>query len=107
MMRVVTAALIAAVGLVTAAQENPGWARPYPAFKISGNLYYVGTEDLACYLITTPQGHILINTGLANSAPMLRKSIESRGFKLSDIKILTHMQAHFDHVAAMAEMQRL
>ena len=107
MIRILATALVIAAGLASAAPENPGWTKPYPAFKISGNLYYVGTEDLACYLIATPQGHILINTGLANSAPMLRKSIESLGFKLSDIKILTHMQAHFDHVAAMAEMQRL
>lgn len=107
MVRFWVAALIGAIGLVSAAPENPGWTKPYPAFKISGNLYYVGTEDLACYLIATPQGHILINTGLENSAPMLRKSIESLGFKLTDIKILTHMQAHFDHVAAMAEMQKL
>lgn len=88
------------------AQENESWKRPFPAFRIVGNVYYVGTEDLACYLITTPQGHILINTGLVDSVPLVRAGIEKSGFKYSDIKILLTMQAHYDHVAAMAEIQK-
>ncbi|MBC8164406.1 MAG: subclass B3 metallo-beta-lactamase [Bryobacteraceae bacterium] len=86
-------------------QEN--WKRPFPAHKIAGNLFYVGTEDLACFLITTPEGHILVNTGLADSTPLIRAGIEKLGYKVGDIKILLTMQAHFDHVAAMAEIQRL
>lgn len=88
------------------AEDPENWKRPFPAFHVVGNLYYVGTEDLACYLITTRQGHILINTGLADSAPLIRAGIEKLGFQLSDIKILLTMQAHYDHVAAMAEMQK-
>jgi metallo-beta-lactamase class B len=91
---------------ILSAQPNPSWSRPFPPFQIAGNLYYVGTEDLACYLITTKQGDILINTGLADSVSLLRASIEKLGFKLSDIKILLTMQAHYDHVAAMAELQK-
>ena len=83
------------------------WSKPYQAFKIVGNLYYVGTHDLACYLITTPQGHILINTGLAASAPTIKSNIESLGFKLTDIKILLTTQAHYDHMGAMAAIKKM
>lgn len=85
---------------------NPEWVKPYEPFRIAGNLYYVGTYDLASYFITTPEGHILINTGLAESAATIRKSVESLGFKFSDIKILLATHAHYDHVAAMAEIRR-
>src|ERR1700724_3079584 len=61
------------------------WSRDYQPFRIAGNLYYVGTYDLACYLITTPKGNILINTGLPGSAPMLQLHVEALGFKFSDI----------------------
>ena len=92
---------------VLLAQDNPSWKRPHEPFKIAGNLYYVGTEDLACYLITTPKGNILINTGLVDSTPLLRASFNKLGFKLEDVKILLTMQAHYDHVAAMAEVQKI
>lgn len=85
---------------------NPEWSQPYPPFKIVGNVYWVGTYDLACYLITTPKGHILINTGLAASADIIRENIETLGFKMSDIKILTTTQAHYDHVGALASIRK-
>jgi len=72
-----------------------------------GNVYWVGTWDLSTYLITTPQGHILINTGLAETVPQIRAGIEQLGFKLSDVKILTATHGHFDHVAGLAELKRL
>ncbi len=87
--------------------QNPEWTTPFPAHRIVGNLYYVGTYDLASYLIATPQGNILINTGLEGSVPLIKDSIESLGFKLKDTKILLATHAHFDHTAAMAEMKRL
>jgi len=83
------------------------WAKPYAPFRIAGNLYYVGTFDLACYLITTPQGNILINTGLAASAPLIKSSIEALGFKFNDTKILLTTQAHYDHMGAMAAIKQL
>lgn len=82
------------------------WAKPYEPFRIVGNLYYVGTYDLACYLITTSQGNILINTGLASSAEQIEKNIQSLGFKFSDIKILLITQAHYDHVGAMSALKK-
>src|SRR5579864_4648813 len=77
---------------------QPDWVRDLPAFRLAGNLYYVGSYDLACYLIATPEGNILINTGVAGSDTMIRKHVEDLGFKWSDIKILLTSQAHFDHV---------
>ena len=88
------------------AEDPENWKRPTDPFRVTGNVYYVGTEDLACYLITGKQGHILINTGLVDSAPLLKASIEKLGFQMKDIKILLTMQAHYDHVAAMAEVQQ-
>ncbi|TKC10903.1 subclass B3 metallo-beta-lactamase [Pedobacter polaris] len=82
------------------------WSKPYPPFRIVGNLYYVGTYDLACYLLTTAQGNILINTGLANSAVIIEKNIKALGFKLSDTKILLTTQAHYDHMGAMAALKK-
>lgn len=85
---------------------QPEWSRPYTPFRIVGNLYYVGTYDLACYLITTSKGNILINTGLSGSDLMIKKNIESLGFKFSDIKILLTTQAHFDHTGALAAVKK-
>src|SRR5690349_11134247 len=85
---------------------NADWSKPYQPFRIAGNLYYVGTYDLACYLIVTTEGNILINTGLAASASLIKSNIETLGFKFTDTKILTTTQAHYDHVGAMASIRK-
>ena len=82
------------------------WVKPFQPFRIAGNLYYVGTYDLACYLIVTGQGNILINTGLAASAEVIKNNIKALGFQFSDIKILLTTQAHFDHMGAMAVIKK-
>ena len=87
------------------AQEE--WSRPYEPFRIAGNLYYVGTYDLGCYLITTSKGNILINTGLSASAPQIKHNVEKLGFKFNDIKILLITHAHYDHVGALAEIKKM
>ena len=79
------------------AQGNPDWHRAIPGFRIAGNLYYVGTADLAVYLITTPQGNILINSDFKEDVPAIRKSIEGLGFKYADTKIILISHAHGDH----------
>lgn len=89
------------------AQGNAEWTEPFPAFKIAGNLYYVGSKGLANYLITTPQGHILINSDLEANIPLLRASVEQLGFKFSDIKVLLISHAHWDHNAASDSIKRL
>lgn len=82
------------------------WSQPYEPFRIAGNLYYVGTYDLASYLIITNKGNILINTGLADSLPIIKSNIKKLGFKYSDIKILLLNQAHYDHLGAMADIKK-
>jgi metallo-beta-lactamase class B len=80
------------------------WTTPITPFKISGNLYYVGSRDLAAYLVATPQGNILINANLETSPPQIRHSVEALGFKWSDTKILLSSQAHYDHAAGAAKV---
>jgi metallo-beta-lactamase class B len=89
-----------------AAQNGPD-NQPFPAYRIIGNVYYVGASDITAYLVTTPAGHILINSGYENTPPLIRDSIVKLGFKPDDVKILLNSQAHFDHVAGQAAMQRL
>ena len=93
--------------LIKLPNVQESWLQDYEPFRIAGNLYYVGTYDLACYLITTPKGHILINTGLAESAPMIRAHVEKLGFRFSDVKILLATHAHYDHVGAMAAIKKM
>ena len=88
-------------------QDNPDWTKPFPPHRIVGIVYYVGSRDLASYLITTPQGHILINSSLKSSVPLIRKSIEALGFRFSDVKILLISHAHFDHCAGSALIKQL
>ena len=83
------------------------WTEPFSAFRIAGNLYYVGSKGLASYLVTTPDGHILINSNLEAGVPLIRKSVESLGFKFTDIKILLISHAHWDHNAGSALIKEL
>jgi metallo-beta-lactamase class B len=90
-----------------AAAPNPDWLRPFPPFRVAGNLYYVGSADLASYLIATPQGLILINSSFEASVPLIRDSVEKLGFKFSDIKVLLISHAHDDHCAGSARILKL
>jgi len=87
--------------------QNDEWTRAFPAFRLIGNVYWVGTYDLSTYLIATPQGHILINTGLAETVPQIKAGVEQLGFKMADVKILTATHGHYDHVAGLAELKRM
>jgi metallo-beta-lactamase class B len=89
------------------AQQDPAWTTPQTPYRVIGNVYYVGSKDLASFLITTPQGHILINSNLTSSVPMIRRSVEELGFRFSDIKILLISHGHFDHASGSAEIKRL
>ena len=89
------------------AQTNAEWTTNHVPFRIAGNVYYVGSNDLAAYLIATPRGHLLLNGNLASSAPQIRQNVEALGFPLQDVKILLNSQAHFDHVGGLAELKRL
>lgn len=88
------------------AQMNPDWTTPVKPFRIAGNLYYVGSRDLAAYLVTTPKGNILINANLATSPPQIKAAVEQLGFRWKDTRIFLNSQAHYDHVAGAAEIVR-
>ncbi len=107
--RILLSAMLALLflGIRGSAQNNPAWTEPFPPFQIAGNLYWVGSKDLASYLIATPQGHILINTNLEVSVPAIRASVEKLGFKFNDIKILLISHAHFDHNAGSALIKQV
>ncbi|MGD9561585.1 MAG: subclass B3 metallo-beta-lactamase [Pyrinomonadaceae bacterium] len=85
---------------------NPDWSKPYLGFRIAGNLYYVGTYDLASFLVVTPKGNILINTGGTDSYQLIKSSIDGLGFSLKDTRVLLITQAHFDHTGALAQIKR-
>lgn len=89
------------------AQIRPEWTARLPPFRIAGNLYYVGSKDLASYLVTTPKGNILINSDLEANVPMIQASIEKLGFKFRDTKILLISHAHWDHDAGSAKVKKL
>lgn len=100
------AAAAAAVSMTTApafAQRN--WNTPTEPFHIAGNLYYVGTEGLASYLVATPEGNMLIDGALPDSVPQIEANIAKLGFKVSDIKIILNSHAHFDHSGGLAQLK--
>jgi len=86
--------------------QSPDWTAPFPPHKIADNLYYVGSKGLASYLITTPQGNIIINSSLESSVPMIKASVEKLGFKFGDTKILLISHAHWDHDAGSAALKK-
>jgi metallo-beta-lactamase class B len=88
------------------AQVRPEWTAPQKPFRIAGNLYYVGSRDLAAYLVVTPAGNILINANLETSPPQIRASVETLGFRWADTKILLNSHGHFDHAGGSAEVIR-
>jgi metallo-beta-lactamase class B len=92
--------LLSAVSLF--AQDPEEWHRPFPPHRIAGNVYYVGTEDLASFLVVTPAGNILINTDYEQDVPLIRASITKLGFQFGDIRIVLLSHAHDDHVAGTA-----
>jgi CubicO group peptidase (beta-lactamase class C family) len=81
--------------------------QPFPAHRVAGNVYYVGSDALATYLITTPEGHILINSGFEETVPLIQSSVETLGFKMTDVKILLESHAHSDLVAGHAKLQQV
>jgi metallo-beta-lactamase class B len=94
---------------ISAQQSNAianEWTAPQEPFKILGNLYYVGSQNIGSYLFVTPQGNILLDTGMPSMHQAVKGNIEKLGFKLSDIKIMISSHAHIDHVGGHAEMKK-
>jgi CubicO group peptidase (beta-lactamase class C family) len=94
------------LAMAAVSQGLSEWFERFPAHRVVGNVYYVGSKDLATFLITTPEGHILINSGFERTVPLIQESVKSLGFKMTDVKILLASHAHSDHVAGHALLQK-
>src|ERR1700753_493160 len=111
--RLAIATLTALVWLAAAnpvgAQHNASndWNRPVKPFRIIGNIFYVGASEVSSFLITTPQGSILMDSGLSQTVPLIRDSMKRLSFKLEDVKWLICSHAHYDHVGGLAELKKL
>src|ERR687895_533531 len=93
-------ALLAALPFSTPAQDDAAWRawnQPVKPFRVIGNIYYVGASDVTSFLITTPEGHILLDSGFAETVPLIEDNVKRLGFKLEDVKILINSHAHSDH----------
>ena len=91
----------------SAQQEKAAeWSQPFEPFRIIGNVHYVGTTELGAYLISTPEGHILIDGGFDITAPVILKSIRKLGFRPEDVEVLLTTQAHMDHVGSMVALKQ-
>ena len=87
-------------------EECPKWNEPRAPFRVFGNTYYVGTAGISAFLVTSPEGHVLLDGGLTQSAPRIDDSIRALGFKTSDVKLILNSHAHFDHAGGIAALAR-
>lgn len=99
--------LLAQCAFGQATEQDREWNQPVAPFRIIGNVYYVGAAEVTSFLITTPKGHILIDSGYAETVPQIKKNVEKLGFRLGDVKFLLNTQAHYDHAAGLTELKRL
>ena len=106
--RVALAACAATLAACTAAaQDTASWNKPSEPLRIVGPVHYVGTNELAAFLVATADGHVLIDGGLPESAPLIEQSIRKLGFDPKQIKVLLTTQAHYDHVGSLAHFAKL
>ena len=90
--------VLLAASMTLLLHAQPDRNKPFPPHKVMGNVYYVGSELLASFLITTPEGHILVNSSFESTVPVIRQAVEKLGFTFTDIKILLGSHAHGDHM---------
>ncbi len=84
---------------------NAGWNRPITPFRVAGNLYYVGAADVSAFLWTTPEGHILLDTGFRETVPRIEANLKTLGLRLEDIGLLLTSHGHYDHIGGAAEVK--
>lgn len=99
---------LAALSLIAATPSSipANWTAPTTPFNVIANVYYVGTEGLSSWLITSPKGHILIDGGMPGNAALVEANIKALGFKMSDVKLLLNTHAHFDHAGGLAQLKK-
>ena len=100
------ACVCGAAVIAAQASFDPDWNKPAPPHRVIGNIYYVGTTELAVFVVTTPSGHILLDAAFDESVPIIKAGMKKLGFRYEDIKLLLSSQAHFDHVAGLARVKR-
>lgn len=88
-------------------ETSRSWNQPVKPYRIIGNIYYVGASDIASYLIVTPRGHILLDSGFVETVPQIQQNVVQLGFRLEDVKILINSHAHYDHAGGLALLKRL
>ena len=99
--------LCSAIAFAQPAQaQRERWSDPAEPFRVIGNIHYVGSKGLSSYLITTPEGHILLDTGVNEMHDVIRTNIEKLGFAVEDVKFMVSSHAHFDHIGGHAAMKR-
>ncbi len=106
---IVCSAFLLSCGLVAhgqASEEWRSWNKPVEPFRLIGNIYYVGASGVTAFLVATPQGHIIVDGGFAETAPMILKNIRTLGFKPEDVKFIVFSHAHVDHAGGLAELKR-
>lgn len=92
------------------AQQNEqwrAWNQPVEPFQIIGNIYYVGATEIGAYLITTPDGHLLLDGGFPETAAIIQESVKKLGFEMADVEILLNSHAHFDHAGGLAALKEI
>jgi metallo-beta-lactamase class B len=105
-----SAVLFLLLPILAAAQADEtsrSWNQPVEPFRIAGNLYYVGASDITSYLVTTTAGHILIDGGFVETAPLIRDNVKKLGFRIEDVKILLNSHAHYDHAGGLAALKEM
>jgi len=107
MMRYVLSLIVLMLFAAAAPLAQRDWNAPFPAHQVIDNVYFIGTQQLGSFLITTPEGHVLINSDFESTVPSLRKSVEALGFQFADIKIILGSHAHGDHMEADALVKEL
>ncbi|HWU80529.1 MAG TPA: CAU/MBL1b family subclass B3 metallo-beta-lactamase [Caulobacter sp.] len=99
-------ALLAFAPVAAHADDNSNWVKPIKPYRVVGNIYYVGSEGLSAWLITSSEGHVLLDSGpSANGAKLVERSIQQLGFQLADVKVLINSHAHFDHAGGLAQLK--
>lgn len=97
---------LASTSVVAKADDNANWVRPIKPYRVVGNIYYVGSEGLSAWLVTTSEGHVLLDGGpSAEGGKLIERNIQSLGFKLSDVKVLINTHAHYDHAGGLAQLK--
>lgn len=86
-------------------ETDRSWNQPVEPFRIAGNIYYVGANEITSYLITTPKGHILLDSGFKETVPQIKANVAKLGFKIDDVKYLINSQAHYDHAAGLLDLK--